>query len=338
MEKTIIGLADQPPLEINLTEIEELQKEYEQLINSIKNMTNSPENTANTTNETYENYTAYNYMLGNETYENVSNLELPFEFIQIDNYTTLFALNTSTEIDNETKNTFMLEYVYENEYTVIVTTVGILENEEYTHMLTFLYYSSPEVNVSNWFGDWITLNLTHSLAKHYELIAKVLTYAAENTYTYINVYSYFLKIAYTRTAEQCHKISQTITTQLQRYNKQIKQAIALAIDPISLAVAFAAGFISGFLGYTLYCLMFRKKWDWRIALISGLLTGTSAVVGPWYATSIGLSGFWEWVIWVGWWGGIFIALGKGISDIISGGYGGYGSCGGYGGFWSNHYG
>ena len=78
--ETIIGLADQPPLEINLTEIEELQKEYEPLINSIKNMTNSPENTANTANETYENYTAYNYMLGNETYENVSNLELPFEF------------------------------------------------------------------------------------------------------------------------------------------------------------------------------------------------------------------------------------------------------------------
>jgi len=331
MEKTIIGLADQPPLEINLTEIEELQKEYEQLINSIKNMTNSPENTANTTNETYENYTAYNYMLGNETYENVSNLELPFEFIQIDNYTTLFALNTSTEIDNETKNTFMLEYVYENEYTVIVTTVGILENEEYTHMLTFLYYSSPEVNVSNWFGDWITLNLTHSLAKHYELIAKVLTYAAENTYTYINVYSYFLKIAYTRTAEQCHKISQTITTQLQRYNKQIKQAIALAIDPISLAAAFAIGFIAGFLGYTLYCLTSPgEKWDWRIALISGLAGGLMLAV-PAMAPLLGLSE-WGTAIWVLYWVTLMTWWEFYAANGISRGYGGYG------GFWSNHYG
>ncbi len=336
--ETIIGLADQPPLEINLTEIEELQKEYEPLINSIKNMTNSPENTANTANETYENYTAYNYMLGNETYENVSNLELPFEFIQIDNYTTLFALNTSTEIDNETKNTFMLEYVYENDYTVIVTTVGILENEEYTHMLTFLYYSSPEVNVSNWFGDWITLNLTHSLAKHYELIAKVLTYAAENTYTYINVYSYFLKIAYTRTAEQCHKISQTITTQLQQYNKQIKQAIALAIDPVSLAAWFAIGFIAGFLLYTVRCLTTPgAKWDWRIALIYGFAGGISAIVGPWYAASIGLS-VWEAFIWSTCWGFIFDLLAYHAENAISGGYGGYGSCGGYGGFWSNHYG
>nr|MDO8046072.1 hypothetical protein [Candidatus Baldrarchaeota archaeon] len=340
--ETIIGLADQPPLEINLTEIEELQKEYEQLINSIKNMTNSPENTANTANETYENYTAYNYMLGNETYENVSNLELPFEFIQIDNYTTLFALNTSTEIDNETKNTFMLEYVYENEYTVIVTTVGILENEEYTHMLTFLYYSSPEVNVSNWFGDWITLNLTHSLAKHYELIAKVLTYAAENTYTYINIYSYFLKIAYTRTAEQCHKISQTITTQLQRYNKQIKQAIALAIDPISLAVVFAAGFIVGFLAYTirwsLYGRRCGEKWDWRIALACGLATGLTFLVGG-YAATIGLSILeWEGILWTASWTVIInvVWLNAVIYSASHGSSGG--TSGGYGGFWSNHYG
>ena len=336
--ETIIGLADQPPLEINLTEIEELQKDYEPLINSIKNMTNSPENTtANTANETYENYTAYNYILGNETYENASNLELPFEFIQIDNYTTLFALNTSTEIDNETKNTFMLEYVYENDYTVIVTTVGILENEEYTYMLTFLYYSSPEVNVSNWFGDWITLNLTHSLAKHYELIAKVLTYAAENTYTYINVYSYFLKIAYTRTAEQCHKISQTITTQLQRYNKQIKQAIALAIDPLGPAALFAIGFIAGFFGYTLYCLTSPdEKWDWRIALISGLASGLGMAL-PGMAPLLGLSG-WEAAIWMVYWATLMTWWGLFASKVISRGYGGYGSCGGYGGFWSNHYG
>ncbi len=229
----------------------------------------------------------------------------------------------------------MLEYVYENEYTVIVTTVGILENEEYTHMLTFLYYSSPEVNVSNWFGDWITLNLTHSLAKHYELIAKVLTYAAENTYTYINVYSYFLKIAYTRTAEQCHKISQTITTQLQQYNKQIKQAIALAIDPLPLIAYFAAGFLCGILVYTIGCLITHQRWDWRAALIAGLAGGLAALGGP-IASGLGLAEGWAlifstcWRIGIGLWG---FAATYYITRGVSGG-----APSGYGGFWSNHYG
>ena len=99
---------------------------------------------------------------------------------------------------------------------------------------------------------------------------------------------------------------------------------------------FAIGFIAGFLGYTLYCLTSGEKWDWRIALISGLASGLGMAL-PGMAPLLGLSGL-EAAIWMVYWATLMTWWGLFAAKVISRGYGGYGSCGGYGGFWSNHYG
>ena len=104
---------------------------------------------------------------------------------------------------------------------------------------------------------------------------------------------------------------------------------------MSIVMAFAVGFIAGFLVYTLVCLATGQKWDWRIALVYGLTFGLLALTRN-MASIIGLgkwgSAAWylSWTVTISFWSGYRQYY---ITHGVSGG-----APSGYGGFWSNHYG
>ena len=243
-----ISISNETPIDLNLTEIQQLQEEYQAILGTymqsmkevenktIEEIKNSTiEEIAETLNMTVEEL--------NEQFENLtsaaenSNSSL-VNYVQLDNSSLIFFFNLTLE--NGTINTAVIRYVKnclneEPAYKVVITTVALREETWYVQAFTLLHYSSPEVNVSNWFGDWITLNYTHSLAEHYKYIAETLNYAVENIYASRNdTYSKYLTVAYQVLAEECIKLSETIETnsQLKLLNGYIIQAIALVVDPL----------------------------------------------------------------------------------------------------------
>ena len=159
-------------------------------------------------------------------------------------------------IENDTYSSFTLQYfLANNESRVVVVTVGILNNDTsyYSHLMTFLYYSSIHVNVSYWFGDTIIFNFTHSLAEHYVYIAQVLQYAVNNIYRVNSTLeAQYLTAAYETLAQICYDIHNLIKTTYNEYNLPIKEATILAIDPLTTGEIFA--FIIGLLILVFYSL------------------------------------------------------------------------------------
>jgi len=143
--------------------------------------------------------------------------------------------NTTQKINGKEKEVIVLYYLEATgNYTVTLTTTMVPESSGgYSHVLTFIHYTSPEVNISDWFGDWIVLNFTHTLTKHYSYVAQALVFASEKIYTNMSdPYQYYLHKAYPIMASTLYKLTNTIKTELKNIDKPVKQSIALAIDPL----------------------------------------------------------------------------------------------------------
>lgn len=143
--------------------------------------------------------------------------------------------NTTQKINGEETEVTVLYYLEATgNYTVTLTTTMVPESSGgYSHVSTFIHYTSPEVNISDWFGDWIVLNFTHTLTKHYNYVAQALVFASEKIYTNMSdPYQYYLHKAYPIMASTLYKLTNTIKTELKNIDKPVKQSIALAIDPL----------------------------------------------------------------------------------------------------------
>jgi len=236
-------LSNETFLNMNFTEIfEEVQGYNLQIVNSstIASFDGEIINIANITtinlNETFEeNSTTSINETEVEAVEEAETCETLSETNSTQFYSKIEVSTVNTTINGKPTLVDTVKYTFANKnHTVIITTVAVPENKEkYSHVLTFLYYTDPWVNVSQWFGDWIILNFTHTLAQHYQYVAEALEYAAENIYTHQkDYYSQQLAKAYKVLSNLVAELHLKTLNELNYMNKPIEQSVCLAIDPL----------------------------------------------------------------------------------------------------------
>ena len=236
-------LSNETFLNMNFTEIfEEVQGYNLQIVNSstIASFNGEIINIANITtinlNETFEeNSTTSINETEVEAVEEAETCETLSETNSTQFYSKIEVSTVNTTINGKPTLVDTVKYTFANKnHTVIITTVAVPENKEkYSHVLTFLYYTDPWVNVSQWFGDWIILNFTHTLAQHYQYVAEALEYAAENIYTHQkDYYSQQLAKAYKVLSNLVAELHLKTLNELKYMNKPIEQSVCLAIDPL----------------------------------------------------------------------------------------------------------
>ena len=236
-------LSNETFLNMNFTEIfEEVQGYNLQIVNSstIASFNGEIINIANITtinlNETFkENSTTSMNETEVEAVEEAETCETLSETNSTQFYSKIEVSTVNTTINGKPTLVDTVKYTFANKnHTVIITTVAVPENKEkYSHVLTFLYYTDPWVNVSQWFGDWIILNFTHTLAQHYQYVAEALEYAAENIYTHQkDYYSQQLAKAYKVLSNLVAELHLKTLNELNYMNKPIEQSVCLAIDPL----------------------------------------------------------------------------------------------------------
>jgi len=236
-------LSNETFLNMNFTEIfEEVQGYNLQIVNSstIASFNGEIINIANITtinlNETFEeNSTTSINETEVEAVEEAETCETLSETNSTQFYSKIEVSTVNTTINGKPTLVDTVKYAFANKnHTVIITTVAVPENKEkYSHVLTFLYYTDPWVNVSQWFGDWIILNFTHTLAQHYQYVAEALKYAAENIYAHQkDYYSQQLAKAYKVLSNLVAELHLKTLNELKYMNKPIEQSVCLAIDPL----------------------------------------------------------------------------------------------------------